>query len=428
MKYDRITLLGREPWYNLDLSETPMPRWMSIYKSALDDGENYEPAGSWQWKFTPKQVVEKMVNFVSDLFSLKICVIVNVEIAWWLIDLGVDPANIVFLGDNDPRIEISKKAMKIKTDKLSNFGKYQKKFDLAITNSKFGDQNIARTERICQLISKNRYILITDSAYYHNKTKRLENTEVFKHLGLVFYDEGTAKIGAIAVIKNLKEPSEMKVVGEAGEEVMWPWSNGMPLTAPSKNPVDWAWAEKILSMKLPGYSDCKKGAAITRTDVKFRKNGTIVKFTAGGRESEFDSTNFADEKLCAKWNTRQNEPPNERKKQAGMEFNTTCWTTAEVSDYEYKQGGGEVNKALISYATPDHTGRLIWKFSEKGEVIGNNAYWFPVKNKKDFEQETAYFAEEKTIRLIRVLQSGAITGSKQLWNKIPRKEYKDQWR
>lgn len=422
-----MKLLGRGPWNNLAISDKPMPRWMQFYHGELSKGEESKPPGAWQWKWTPKQAVEGVVNFLTDLCSLKICVIINIEIVWWLIDKGVDPSNITFLSDCELREEFSMRGLNISTDRVANYKKHQKKFDLTITNPKFTDKDISKTEAICRIISKDRYIMLTDSAYYHNKESRLRNTEVFKHLGMVFYTEGNAKIGAVAVIKNLNSPDNMKVVGKDNKETSWPWSNGDPYSAPTDNSEDWEWAQNVLSKKLPGYDDCKKGAKISRTDVKFMKDGTTLIFTAGERGAEFDSKNFADEDLIKKWNTRQNISPSERKNQKGMDFNTKCWTTAEVTDQQYKDGGGQYNKAVASHSAPDTTGQLIWKFLPEGKVVGNNSWWFPVKDEADFNQEKSYFAEEKTRRLIKTFQAGAITGSKSLWKKIPRKEFKDQW-
>ena len=397
-----------------------VPAWLTWIEGYMKS-EN-EPEQAKQWKFTEREAIVKLLKNKKRLIKGQIAVIINIEIVWWLIELGVDPRKITFFSDCKVRTMIAD-AMGIKNYTFSKWGEHMKKFDLPITNPDF--QWIEETREICSQLTKKYYAIITDSAYYHNKTKNLKDVCVYTHLGMIFHKVGTAKVGAVGAIIDTQGPDILKVRNEDGDSIDYDLKDGLPLVPPGKKLDEWKWANDIVAKQLQGYE--ANTGILSREDTVFDPKGTIVRYTGGNRNVDYNDENFADKSLVEKWNTKKNRDPSLKKKQQGMNFNTKFWTTAKVTDEQFEKGGGEYNKMICSHASSDHESGLFFKYSPAGEIAGTNGWWIKVKDYDDYLKEQEYFLESKTTKLINALKTNAISNSKSTFSTIPIKELSDKW-
>ena len=110
-----------------------------------------------------------------------------------------------------------------------------------------------------------------------------------------------------------------------------------------------------------------------------------------------------------------------------MDFNTKCWTTAKINNEEALAGGFGKHKIVASHTSPDHSGLIPMKYLPPNAVCGMNCWWLECSSKEDAMKELEYFAEDKTMKLIRNLKSNVVTNSQSVWKLIPKKEYKSKW-
>lgn len=393
------------------------------------------PEQSLQWKFTPAEAIIPKNVFKNNFFKNKdIGVIINTETVGHLRNIGIDVNRIWAFVENDERYEIAKAlgvkeknirkitklGKKIMMTEENNIGNEDKKFDLVMVNSDF--KILKETRQLCYRLTKKHIIMISDSAYYHNHTERLKDVEHYYNMGNVFHDYGTAKVGAVLSIFNVNGSKTLKVYDKKGSSVVYDVDKkGLPKTPPGNNLSEWLWAEDVLSKNLPGYNNAEKGV-VERKTVKFKENGIKIFFTAGKRDEKFNETNFADQNLVKKWNTNT-----ETQKQKGMSMNTKFWTTGQLNEEEKAKGGYGKHKIVATHASPDGSGFIPMKYVDKEGVCGTNCWWIECKSKKDAEAEIEYFQSQKVIKLIRSLKSNAISNSKSVWEKIPRKEYNHRW-
>lgn len=422
------------------IRQRQLARWLEGVRDEILVKGN-EPQECMGWRYTPADAIIPEVITDSFFENKTICVIINTEIVGHLrrrfpkmplrrifamvenneryqmaLSLGVPKENI---------IRITRVGKKIMISENNNEANMTRKFDLVATNADF--KILKEVRRFCKSISKKHFIFISDSAYYHSKTHRLEGVEDYYHMGNIFYQSGTAKVGAVMSIVNVDGTDTLTVhAGDSSKVEYDVKKQGLPKTAPGKDLEEWQWTENILSQNFSGYEDWHKGS-LSREDAVFKDNGVMVAFTAGNRGKKYDDSNFADRELVKKWNGKANLNGQAKKKQVGMDFNTKFWTTADVGQYDKGNGGYDHDKIVASHASPDHSGLIPMKFLPKGTVCGENCWWRPVKNKAEGMKELEYFAEPKTCKLIRNIKSNAISNSKAVWSLIPKREHRHKW-
>ena len=421
------------------IRQRQLTRWLEGIRDEILIPGN-EPQECMGWKYTPAEAIIPEVITDSFFENKTICVIINTEVVGHL--RGRFPKmplrRIFAMVENDERyqmalslgvpkeniIRITKVGKKIMISENNNEANMTRKFDLVATNADF--KILKEVRRFCKSISKKHFIFISDSAYYHSKTHLLEGVEDYYHMGDIFYQSGTAKVGAVMAIVNVDGTDTLTVhAGDSSKVEYDVKKQGLPKTAPGTDLAEWQWTENLLSKNFPGYDDWNKGI-VSREGAKFDPKGTMLVFTAGQRGKKFDKSNFADEELMRKWNGKAGAE--DKSKQKGMEFNTKFWTTADLTNDEALAGGFGKHKIVASHTSPDHSGLLPMKYLQPNAVCGMNCWWKECSSKKDAMEELQYFAEDKTTKLIRNIKSNVVTNSMSVWRLIPKKEFKLKWK
>ena len=333
-----------------------------------------------QTNFTPRYAVSQL----SVLLACKsIAVFINPEVVKYLVDLGYPAAQITFFSDDEMKQEIFLQGIDCKVLPLNkeNIVKYKKHFDGGSINPPF--KKSIEIRNMAQSMVKGKLIIVTPNRDLEDK-KYLENIEYYKNLSNTAFDE--AIYTSLLVVDTENKPETITVESTDGKES----TVVTDITCIPQNDIEnWVFAEKVFSLKLPGYTSVNS-RGINANTVKTAEDGIPTIFQVGYP----DSTEFRLEKKVD--NSLKDEL-------VGVGYHKLI--VSRIAN-PYKRSVGK-------YAGPEY-------------AVGESAMAVLFETKEEAMKAVEYYNSNKVLKLISGSASRK-TNNKSFFKTIPHHMYSDQW-
>lgn len=333
-----------------------------------------------QKNFTPRNAVKKLNEL---LVCKNIAVFFNPEVVKYLVDLGYPAEKITFFSDDEVKQELFLHDINCTVEKwnMENIMKYKKHFDGGSINPAFKLSKELR--RQAESMVKGKLLVVTPNRDLEDE-KYLQNICYFKNLSNTAFDE--AIYTSLLIVDTENTPNTITVESTDG-------NNSTVVknlkTYPQNDIENWLFAEKVFSLKLPGYNATNSGG-INASTVKTSEDGIPTIFQIGYP----DSTEF---KLVKKVD-------NSLKDQlVGVGFHKLI--VSRIAN-PYKRSVGK-------YAGPEY-------------AVGESAMAVLFETKEEAMKAVNYYNSDKVLKLITGSASRK-TNSKSFFSSIPHHMYSDQW-
>lgn len=350
-----------------------------VFKDLYDELKT-EWTTAQQTNFTPRYAVSRLYIL---LRCKSIAVFINPEVVKYLVDLGYPAEQITFFSDDELKEDLFLQGINCTVLPLNkeNIMKYKKHFDGGSINPAFKKSKELR--RIAESIVKGKLLVVSPNRDLED-SKYLENTEYYKNLSNTAFDE--AIYTSLLIVDTEDKPKTITVESTDGKES----TVVTDMTCIPQNDIEnWIFAEKVFSLKLPGYN-ATNSIGISASTVKTSEDGIPTIFQVGYPDStEFRLVKKVDNSL--------------KDKLAGVGF----------------------HKLVVSRIANPYK-RSVGKYAGTEYAVGESAMAVLFETKEEAMKAVNYYNSDKVLNLITGSASRK-TNNKSFFLSIPHHMYSDQW-
>jgi len=344
---------------------------------------------------TSKNLVEDILNNISDLTDKEFLVLFNVEFVLSLVyTYKVDPKNITFYSDNSNKTKIVK--LLGVTSIITNLTNIKRKFDAVIGNPPFQDgknnnfyQEFVKvafelSSDVVAMITPSNWTSFADSESNFLKLIKDNGLVTYKFLGDKAFD--VQLITVYFICSKLTATGNVTVITEDDTTVIP--TNGI-IYFPSKTTKSLSIISNIKHLNLSGLTAVK--GSLDRNKAITDPNGIKCIFSAGKKSGDYDwgvvsSSHLSDDTVAG--------------------YNTHKVVVSRVTSL------GKLGEA--KYAGPDY-------------AVAQGAYYFEVNNATEADNLITYL-NSKTVRLIvRELKGAVCSNSQNIFKFIPKVDLTKVW-
>jgi hypothetical protein len=337
-----------------------------------------------QTNFTPRYTIKQL----SILLGCKsVVVFINPEVVNYLVDLGYPAEKITFFSDDELKQEIFLQGINCTILPLNkeNIMKYKKHFDGGSINPAFGISREMR--KIAESMVKGKLLVVTPNRDLEDR-KYLENIEYYKNLSNTAFDE--AIYTSLLVVDTENKPETITVESTDGRES----TVVTDMTCIPQNDIEnWIFAEKVFSLKLPGYSNTYISQGVYYPDFNKVDVGAKVIFKVGRPDKP-------DEFLLTK--TIDSEDP----------------SISKVKGFGY-------HKMVVSRMANPYK-RTVAKYAGPDWGTSHNVVAINFESKEEALKAIDYYNSDKVLKLIKGFASRK-SNNNQFFASIPNHMYSDKW-
>lgn len=378
--------------YNFQLRQ-----WEEIMKPKKNGGNYDRPRTSLQWHYTPEAVLFEFPSHLLDLKSSRWCVIINVELCRYLINLGVPVENISYISDCEGREVLAKNWGINDIKKIKRLGKkiyirgqenMKKKFNASIYNSDFKDARQFR--KIAEDLSSDFTVEISDtkSMMKHSDWDKVID---YRYMGPNVFK--TAQITSVRTIRDLRINSKKKIRIHGFDSSIE--ITDIPSFVPGENVSDYKWADTIIKKGLKTY-EAKIGKLYYQDAINI-ESGTPTIFTV----SDIQPGDIP----IKGWSGRAKLIPN----------NQLGDTKGLGSHKAVVSKTGSLKKiGEVKYAGPE------W-------AVGFGTYFVEEDSKEEILKLIDYINSDKVKRFISVIKNATVVNSQAIWSLIPHHSEDAKW-
>lgn len=333
--------------------------------------------------FTPRKQVK-----VEELLCCENPIIFfNPEVVKYLIDEGYPAEKITFMSDDIVKEELFLSGIDCNVIKYNkeNVMKYKKHFDGGSINPPFGDSK--RLRKIAESMVKGKLLVVTPNRDLEDE-KYLQNVCYFKNLSNTAFDE--AIYTSLLVVDTENVPETITVESTDGKQTVEVTDM---VTYPENDIDNWLFAQKVFSLKLPGYNGTYISQGVYYPDFTEVEAGAKVIFKVG----------------------RPTEPNN---------FLLTKTIDPENAKFSKVKGFGYHKMVVSRMANPYK--RTVAKYAGPEWGTSHNVVAINFETKKDAMDAINYYNSDKVLKLIKGFASRK-SNNNQFFSLIPHHMYSDQW-